>query len=167
MYLENTQTYIYFVGRLNYDIQLHEFIDSDWAGSADDKRSATWICFSLSFATMSLASRKHKLVSLSTTKAKYIATCDACTQEMWLCKLVSGPSDQVFNSTMIYCNDQIPVKLLEKLVFRDRLKYIEIKHHILHDKVQKIEVVLQYISTDEHIIDILVKPLSNMKSLCT
>jgi hypothetical protein len=41
------------VGHLNYDIQLHEFIDSDWAGSADDRISATWICFSLSFATMS------------------------------------------------------------------------------------------------------------------
>ena len=40
-------------GHLSYDIQLHGFIDSDWAGSADDRRSATWICFSLSFATMS------------------------------------------------------------------------------------------------------------------
>jgi hypothetical protein len=58
MYLENTQTDIFLVGRLSYDIQLHGFIDSDWAGSVDDKRSATWICFSLSFATMSWASRK-------------------------------------------------------------------------------------------------------------
>jgi hypothetical protein len=34
-------------------------------------------------------------------------------------------------------------------VFHDRPKYIEIKHYILHDEVQKIEVVLQYISMDE------------------
>jgi hypothetical protein len=33
----------------------------------------------------------------------------------------------------------------------------------LHDKVQKGEVVLQYISIDEKITDILVKPLSKMK----
>jgi hypothetical protein len=50
-------------------------------------------------------------------------------------------------------------------VFHDRPKYIEIKHYILHDEVQKREVVLQYISTDEQIADILVKPLSKMKSL--
>jgi hypothetical protein len=31
MYLENTYSYICFVGRLIYDIQLHGFIDSDWA----------------------------------------------------------------------------------------------------------------------------------------
>jgi hypothetical protein len=79
MYLENTQSNICFVGRLNYDIQLHEFIDSDWAGSADDRRSATWICFSLRFATMSWDSRKHKPVAINTTEAKYISSCDACT----------------------------------------------------------------------------------------
>jgi hypothetical protein len=48
MYLENTQSDICFVGRLSNDIQLHGFIDSDWAGSADNIRSASWICFSLS-----------------------------------------------------------------------------------------------------------------------
>ena len=53
MYLENTQPD-------NYDIQLHEFIDSDWVGSTDDKRSATWICFNLRFSMMSWASRKQR-----------------------------------------------------------------------------------------------------------
>jgi hypothetical protein len=50
-------------------------------------------------------------------------------------------------------------------VFHDRSKYIEIKHYILCDEVQKREVVLQYISTDEQITNILVKPLSKMKIL--
>jgi hypothetical protein len=47
-------------------------------------------------------------------------------------------------------------------MFHDRSKYIEIKHYILRDEVQKREVVLQYISTDEQIKNILVKPLSKM-----
>jgi hypothetical protein len=40
------------VGRLSYDIHMHGFVDLDWAGSADDIRSATWICFSLIFSMM-------------------------------------------------------------------------------------------------------------------
>jgi hypothetical protein len=84
---------------------------------------------------MSWASRKQKSVALSATQAEYIAACDACTKAMWLRKLVSGPSDQVLNPTMIYCNDQSYVKLSEKSVFHDRSKYIEIKHYILRDKV--------------------------------
>jgi hypothetical protein len=70
--------------------------------STDNRRNVTWICFSLSFATMSWTSRKQKSVALSTTKEKYIASCDACTKVMWLRKLVFGPPDQVLNSTMIY-----------------------------------------------------------------
>jgi hypothetical protein len=50
-------------------------------------------------------------------------------------------------------------------LFHNRQKYIEIKHYILCDEVQKRDVVLQYISIDEHIEDILLKPPSKMKIL--
>jgi hypothetical protein len=55
------------------------------------------------------------------------------------------------------------VKLSENLVFHDRSKHIEIKYYFLRDKVQRGEVVLQYISTDEKTADIFVKPLSKIK----
>jgi hypothetical protein len=55
------------------------------------------------------------------------------------------------------------MKPSEKTSVPKRSKYIEIKHYILRDEVQKREVVLQYISTDEQIVDILVKSLSKMK----
>jgi hypothetical protein len=80
MCLENTQTYIFLVGRLSYDIDLHGFIDSDWAGSVDDRRSATWICFSLSFATMLWARTKHKSVAHNTIEVEYIIVCYSCTK---------------------------------------------------------------------------------------
>jgi hypothetical protein len=50
-------------------------------------------------------------------------------------------------------------------VFHNTPKYIEIKRYILRDEVQKREVVLQYISTDEQITNVLVKPPSKMKNL--
>jgi hypothetical protein len=55
------------------------------------------------------------------------------------------------------------MKPSEKTTVLERPKYIDIKHYILRDEVQKREVVLQYISTDEQITNILVKPLSKMK----
>jgi hypothetical protein len=57
------------------------------------------------------------------------------------------------------------MKPSEKTSVLDRPKYIEIEHYILCDEVQKREVVLQYISTDKQIEDILVKPLSKIKKL--
>jgi hypothetical protein len=119
----------------NSEVHLHGFIDSDWDGSADDRKSTSGMCFNLGFAMISSTSRKQKSVALSTAGAKYIATCDACTEAVCLRKLVSGLFDQVLDSTVIYCDNQRSVKLSENPVFHDRLKQIKIKYYFLRDKV--------------------------------
>jgi hypothetical protein len=66
------------------DVQLQGYTDSDWAGSADDRKSTSGVCFSLGSAMISWISRKQKSVALNTAEAEYIAACDACTKAVWL-----------------------------------------------------------------------------------
>jgi hypothetical protein len=145
------------------EVKLHGFTNSDWAGNAEDRKSTYGLCFSLSYAMISWASRKQKSIALCIAKADYIAACDACMEAVWLRKLVSRLFDQVLDSTMIYCDNQSCVKLSKNPVFHEMSKHIEIKYYFLRDKVQRGEVVLQYISTDEQTADILTKPLSKIK----
>ena len=111
---------------------------------------------------ISWASRKHKSVSLSTAEAEYIAAWDACTEAVWLYKLVSWLFNQVLDSIVIYCDNQSCVKISENHMFHDRSKHIEIKYYYIRDRVQKGEVKLQYISINEQITNILTKPLSKV-----
>jgi hypothetical protein len=67
---------------------------------------------------------------------------------------------------MIYYNDQSYMKSLEKTSVPKRPKYIEIKHYILLDEVQKRKVVLQYISTDEQISRYLGKASVQDERVC-
>jgi hypothetical protein len=61
----------YIHGTINYglryttssDIQLHEFTNSDWAGSAEDRKSTLGMCFSLGSTMISWGSRKQKFDS--------------------------------------------------------------------------------------------------------
>jgi hypothetical protein len=77
----------YICGTINYglrytassDIQLHGFTDSDWAGSAEDRKITSGMCFSLGSAMISWSSRKQKSFALSTAEAEYMAACEACT----------------------------------------------------------------------------------------
>jgi hypothetical protein len=50
------------------DIQLHGFTNSDWAGSTEDIRITSGMCFNLGSALISWANRKYKFVALSIAK---------------------------------------------------------------------------------------------------
>jgi hypothetical protein len=64
---------------------------------------------------------------------------------------------------MIYCDNQSCLKLTENLVIHDRSKHIEIRYHFIHDHVQTGVVKLEYVSTDEQVVDILTKSLPRGK----
>ena len=77
------------------DIQLHGFTDSDWAGSAEDRKSTSGMHFNLGSTMISWGSRKQKSVALSTAEAEYIAACEACTEAIWIRNLISDLFDQI------------------------------------------------------------------------
>jgi hypothetical protein len=52
-----------------------------------------------------ITSRKQKSVALNTAKIEHIAACDACTEAVWLHKIVYGLFDQVLDLTVIYCDN--------------------------------------------------------------
>ena len=62
---------------VNLKIKLHGYVDSDWEGSATDRKSTSGCCFNLGSGMISWFSRKQTYVALSTVEEKYVATCSA------------------------------------------------------------------------------------------
>jgi hypothetical protein len=108
-------------------------------------------------------SQKQKSVSLSSVEAEYMAASQASCEALWLHKMLVGFFDVQLRPTVIYCDNQICIKLSENPVFHDRSKHIKIRYHFIRDYVQKGAVELQYISTEEQIVDILTKALGRGK----
>ena len=55
------------------------------------------------------------------------------------------------------------MKLTENPVFHDNSKHIEIKYHYIRYMVQRGVVKLMYVATEEHISNVLTKPLARVK----
>ena len=53
--------------------------------------------------------------------------------------------------------------MTENLVFHDKSKHIEIWYFYTRDIVQKGDIKLQYVSTNEQVVDVLKNPLSQVK----
>ena len=73
---------------MNQKINLEGYVDSDWAGSAIDRKSTSGCCFIMGSGVISWFSRKQSCVALSTDEAEYVAACSASCEAVWLRKLL-------------------------------------------------------------------------------
>jgi hypothetical protein len=74
-------------------------------------------------------------LDLRTVEAEYIALSVAVCEVVWLHKLLADLSEHVLDSTVIHCDNQSYVKISDNLVFHEKSKHIEIKHHYIRDMV--------------------------------
>ena len=78
-------------------------------------------------------------------------------------KIPVGLFGRQMDPTVIYCDNQSCIKPSVNQFFHDRSKHIDIWYHHLRDCVQRRIVSLEYILTEEHDGDILMKALSRGK----
>eukprot|EP00253_Pinus_taeda_P029610 PITA_29610 len=91
-YLRGTSDYgLCNQGRLGLDrvLDIHGFVDVNWAGDLDQRRSTSGYVFNLFGGVVSRMSKKQSIVALSTTEAEYMAATHASKEVVWLQRLCS------------------------------------------------------------------------------
>jgi hypothetical protein len=63
---------------------IHGFVDADWVGDLDHRRSTSGYVFNLFGGAISWMSKRQAVVALSTTEAEYMASTHASKEEIWL-----------------------------------------------------------------------------------
>lgn len=60
----------------------------------------------------------------------------------------------------ITCDNTSATNLLKNHIQHSRTKHIEIIHHFLRDHAKKGDVLLKFVSTNQQLADIFIKPFS-------
>jgi hypothetical protein len=140
------------------DLQVHGYIDVNWASSISDMRSTSGFMFSFD-AAVTWSSKKQSIVVLSSIEAKYKGAAMAACEVAWLRKLLGDLGLHVDRHVVIYCDNLNSIQLARNSVFHARTKHIEVHYHFISEKVLAGEIDFMYVSTKDQVTDIFTKVL--------
>lgn len=140
---------------------MHCYVDSDWAGCKDTRKSTTGYVVLLSGAPIAWKSKRQDTVAQSTCEAEYIAGYKAAQEIVWLQDVIRdlripGLS---FDKTPLFIDNNGALRLSRNPEFHDRAKHIELKYHYLRKAVQKGQISTLRVDSKDNLADIFTKPL--------
>jgi Reverse transcriptase (RNA-dependent DNA polymerase) len=142
---------------------LHGYVDADWAGDVNDRKSTSGFVFLLSGGAVSWSSKKQPCVALSTTEAEYIAATHALKEAVWLRCLLAELYVDVSSPTLLYIDSQSAMAVACNPEFHDRTKHIGVRYHFLRQLLTDSEIDFSYVPTIDQVADTLTKGLVRVK----
>ncbi|GJQ98767.1 retrovirus-related pol polyprotein from transposon TNT 1-94 [Tanacetum coccineum] len=134
------------------------YADSDHAGDYIDRKSTSGVCTFMGCCLTSWFSKKQTVLAISTTEAEYVSARKACQQVLWMKQVLIDYDVRLYDIPII-CDNKGAIDLSKNHIQHSRTKHIEIRHHFLHDNVQKGNISIEKVSSEDNIADILTKPL--------
>eukprot|EP00253_Pinus_taeda_P029677 PITA_29677 len=119
------------------NVKLHDYSNTNWGGSVEDRKSTSECWFSLGSASISWMSREQKSVAISTAETEYIATSMISCEAVWLWKLFSELFAHIMGNTMILCVNQGGDSIIEESCILWLLQHIDIRYYLIWDMVRQ------------------------------
>ncbi|GKB49294.1 copia protein, partial [Tanacetum coccineum] len=144
--------------RKGMGIETIVYADSNHARDYVDRKSTSGVCIFMGCCLTSWFSKKQTTLAISTTEAKYVSAEKACQQALWMKQALVDYNIKL-DDIPILCDNKGAIDPSKIPVLHSCTKHIEIRHHFLHDNVQKGNISIKKVSFEDNIANILTKPL--------
>ena len=64
-----------------------------------------------------------------------------------------------YDHVLIKCDNTSAINLSKNPILHSHAKHIDIRHHFLRDHMQKGDIMLEFVCTENRLVDIFTKPL--------
>ena len=123
---------------------LQGFVDADWAGDIDSRRSTTGFVFTFNGGPVSWASKRQSTVATSTAEAEYVAAAMATKEALWLRKLLSTLGVDG-GAVPMGEDNQSCLALVNNPEATGRTKHVAVAYHMVRDYQARGEVALYFL----------------------
>eukprot|EP00253_Pinus_taeda_P019340 PITA_19340 len=132
------------------------YVDSNFAGDLDKKRSTSGYVFTLAGGAISWMSKLQNIVALSTTEAEYITSSHACKEAIWL-KGLFGEFGRLQDNIKLFCDSQSAIHLAKNPAYHSKSKHMPIKYHFVRQVITERGVSLEKVHKKENCADMFTK----------
>eukprot|EP00253_Pinus_taeda_P022988 PITA_22988 len=143
-------------------LDIRGFVDANWDGDLDQRRSTSGYVFNLFGGAVSWMSKKQSIVALSTTEAEYMVATHASKEAVWLQRLCSSMG-LIQGAIRIDCDSQSAIFLAKNPAYHSKTKHTNVQYHFVRDMIEDKKVFLVKVDTSKNTTDALTKSVSSEK----
>ncbi|CAL9012449.1 unnamed protein product [Prunus brigantina] len=139
--------------------QLHACSDADWVGDVNTRRSTTGFVVFLGPNPISWQSKKQTSVARSSTEAEYRSLAHTSADIAWIRQVLQDLKVRLPQQPVLHCDNLSAIALSSNPVYHSRIKHLDIDFHFVRERVQRGDLIVQYIPTEEQVADVFTKGL--------
>jgi hypothetical protein len=143
------------------EVTITGYCDADWGGDKSDRKSTTGYCVFVNENLISWCTRKQQTVALSSAEAELMAMVEVVKEVKWMSMLLEEIGYRVTKPIQILSDNQAAIKIAHNDIEHDRTKHIDIKYHFVRNEVNRGQVTVKWIRTQQQIADIFTKTLTH------
>src|ERR1700678_431442 len=157
-YIKNTIDYGLTYSR-DSDISPTAFVDADYGGCKDTRRSTSGHIFTMAGGPVTWSSKRQATVALSTVKAEYVAMSRCAQQMVWMQNWLSEVKMRFSTPSILRGDNRGAITLTKNTRDHGKVKHIDIRHHYIRELVQSGVIIIEQVSSSNNLADLFTKPL--------
>ena len=142
------------------DLILRAFVDANWAGAEDKRRSRTGFVLMLAGAPIIWSSKLQEITSHSSVQAELIAANAAAREVVYVRNLLTELGQKPHGATIMYEDNTGAISNSSSVQQGKYTRHMDIRHFYVREQVAAQRVLLVHVSTLDQLADPFTKGMS-------
>jgi hypothetical protein len=135
------------------------YVDADYAGDLETRRSTSGEVFMMSGGPVSWSSKKQATVALSTVEAEYVALTRSAKQAVWMYSFLGELAMPQEKPAVLHCDNMGATSLAKDAKGHARVKHIDIREHYIRERVADGDIEILRVESANNLADLFTKIL--------